>query len=307
MLPNRPSPRPREVLQHHSRLMWRIPTAPHRRGANELSTARWNNAHLSSELVTSKRKLALAIESLRTAHEFAGRASELKTEFLIMVSHELRTPITSLRLHLERLGRHRGDPSPMMTQAALAAAFRSATRLSHIVEGALEYASDHESAEAVRHEPFDLGDLVGEVIDEHRDVAELKGLALDAELRSDVLVAKDRRLVRVVIANLVDNALKFTATGSVHISVERTDRASRVVVEDSGCGIAPGDQERIFAPFEQAEPVRHKHHAGIGLGLTLAKDIAEALGGKIELVSAIGHGSRFTMELPVDATRGVEN
>jgi signal transduction histidine kinase len=104
--------------------------------------------------------------------------------------------------------------------------------------------------------------------------------------------------LRLVIVNLVGNAVKFTQQGEVLVYVSHERGAHRICVRDSGPGIPIEDQERIFEPFEQMEPVLHKHTRGVGLGLSIVKEMVEALSGRIELASEPGAGSTFTVVLP---------
>jgi signal transduction histidine kinase len=108
----------------------------------------------------------------------------------------------------------------------------------------------------------------------------------------------DPRLLRLVIVNLVGNAVKFTPEGHVEVSVTCADGAHTFAVTDTGPGIPPEDHERIFEPFEQMEPIANKHTRGVGLGLSIVKEMVEALRGKLSLASALGKGSTFTVTLP---------
>jgi signal transduction histidine kinase len=98
--------------------------------------------------------------------------------------------------------------------------------------------------------------------------------------------------------NLVGNAIKFTPAGAVEVEVRSDASSHSILVKDSGPGIPPEDHDRIFEPFEQMEPLPHKHTRGVGLGLSIVKEMVEALSGRIELRSAPGEGSTFTVMLP---------
>jgi signal transduction histidine kinase len=108
----------------------------------------------------------------------------------------------------------------------------------------------------------------------------------------------DPELVRMVLTNLINNAIKFTERGEIVVCVEHDDGCHRVVVKDTGPGIPPEERTRIFEPFEHIEPTRHKHTPGVGLGLALVREMASALGGRIDLESEPGRGSEFTVFLP---------
>lgn len=226
------------------------------------------------------------------------RTSELKTRFLGMISHELRTPLTSLSLQVERMQRNAADLSQRHHESLVRIAF-SAGRMRDLIETLLEYArveGGHVSVVAVR---FDLADSVHSAIAHHRHEAEERGLEIRCRTQAaPAIVHSDQRLVDLVISNLIDNAIKFTPAGRIEVDLDRSpDGSYRVSVTDTGLGIAEPQQKKIFEPFEQLGTGRPSL-AGIGLGLALVRDIAAALGGRIELVSQLDQGSTFTFILP---------
>jgi signal transduction histidine kinase len=142
--------------------------------------------------------------------------------------------------------------------------------------------------------------LCADVIEELSPQAEQKGIVLrlsPAAVKPPPL-RSDPRLLRLVVVNLVGNAVKFTQEGAVEVEVSYGSGAHWIRVRDSGPGIPPQDHERIFEPFEQMEPLPHKHTRGVGLGLSIVKEMVEALAGRIELRSELGAGSTFTVVLP---------
>jgi signal transduction histidine kinase len=122
-------------------------------------------------------------------------------------------------------------------------------------------------------------------------------LRLDVEATSAGFEG-DRELVRLILMHLVENGLKFTEHGQVRVSVGFDERSCRLTVVDSGPGIPRDQQARIFQPFEPSETVRRKHLPGIGLGLSLVRQLVDALGGSITLTSRVGHGTKFSVRLP---------
>ncbi|HEY6003858.1 MAG TPA: PAS domain-containing sensor histidine kinase [Anaeromyxobacter sp.] len=154
----------------------------------------------------------------------------------------------------------------------------------------------------LRRAPVFLRDIVEEAVEEERSQAEVKGLGLRVSAPEGLPpVLTDPRFVRVVVSNLVGNAVKFTEAGGVEVSIGAGEGAQRISVRDSGPGIPEADQARIFEPFEQRDPVHMKHLPGVGLGLALVREICAALGGRVELRSAPGAGSTFTVVLPLAA------
>lgn len=254
---------------------------------------------LAREVMARKRELEVAVESMRVARDHAERASQIKTNFLRLVSHELRTPLTAISLQLQLLQRHRAAALSTKEQESVRKMSTAASRLQDLIESLLEHArieAGHLSAEKV---PVDLAALAAAVREEAETRAEQKELRLFLAAPPDLpLLESDRRLVRLVLANLVDNAIKFTAAGEVEIRLSYADGQHRITVRDTGAGIPRELHRTIFEPFEQLEPISRKHTPGVGLGLALVHEMVTALGGQIELESEPGRGSTFTVLLP---------
>jgi signal transduction histidine kinase len=255
---------------------------------------------LAREVPQRRRELLTALESTRVARDHADRASAMKTSFLRMVSHELRTPLTSLKLNLERLERSQDAALSPRQRDMVRMIHGSTVRLHELIESLLEYARIEGGRLRVEVEPFDARLLCEGVVEELSPQAEQKAVALRLApcAGSPPPLTSDPRLCRLVIVNLVGNAVKFTQEGEVEVSVSFEAGLHRVRVRDTGPGIPAQDQERIFEPFEQMEPVPNKHTRGIGLGLSIVKEMVEALRGRIELTSEVGTGSTFTVLLP---------
>lgn len=264
----------------------------------ELAEQAEDVGRLAEEVARRKRELQTALEAMRFAREEAERASAQKTSLMHLVSHELRTPLSSLLLQLERLRRDAASLSPQ--HAHVVARMRGSTvRLVDLVESLLEFERIESGRFHPTPEPLDLAALAAEVVDELRPQAEQKGLALELDAAPGLPpLASDHRLVRVVLVNLVANALKFTDAGRVRVALGAGDGAHRIAVRDTGRGISAEDQARIFEPFEQLEVLARKHTPGIGLGLTLVREVVQALGGAISVESEPGAGSAFTVSLP---------
>jgi PAS domain S-box-containing protein len=225
------------------------------------------------------------------------QAIRAKDEFLGMVSHELRTPMAALVLQLERL---RSDDQNLTDRQLeiVTRMGRTTTRLGELIESVLQFSRIDRGRIEVDVSAFDLQHVLSEIREEHRYAAEHKGLSLGLGSAPLAVLHSDPALVRLIVSNLVQNAIKFTRAGSVEIVASSDGRNHRVVVRDTGRGIASEHHARIFDPFEQLEPTRGKHTPGVGLGLSLAKAMSGALHGRIELESALGVGSTFTLVLP---------
>jgi signal transduction histidine kinase len=268
---------------------------------DELASRSRDVEALARELAERTRAVEAALEAARASREQAERASRAKSDFMNLVSHELRTPLQSLHLQTELLA---VDPATNEAQRAIVARLRAATvRLTEMVDGLLEYARLEHGALKVQAAPFDLRALVAEVLTEARVHADPKGLALDCESPPDLPpLTSDRRLVRLVVLNLVMNAVKFTERGGVTVRLASAADAHSIAVADTGPGIAPELAARVFEPFVQGEPTRQKHLRGVGLGLKLVKEITAHLGGRVDLDSAPGRGATFTVTLPPSPT-----
>ena len=255
---------------------------------------------LAGEITARNRELQTALDAPRVARDHAEAASRVKSNFLSLVSHELRTPLTVIQTNLHLLKR---EASAASTQQMLGRIGNSTARLMSLIESLLEH-TRIESGRLITHpEPLDLGGLAAEVVAEMRPQAEHKGLPLTLSVLPDLTPLEgDRRLVSLILVNLVGNAIKFTERGAVEVSVGCDGGQHRMVVKDSGPGIPLDRQHLVFEPFEQLEPVRYKHTPGVGLGLSLVREMLDAIGGRIELSSAVGVGSTFTVLLPSTAT-----
>jgi signal transduction histidine kinase len=226
-------------------------------------------------------------------------ASRRKSELLALASHELLTPVTAVMLSCERLGRDREAPLAPRHAEIVSRMEGALGRLAGTIRLLLEHSRLEIACPLVRHDPLDLGALAAGVLDEVRPAAEHKGLAVRLAVESPLPpVRSDDRLLRIVLANLAANAVKFTASGWVAVRVRYGEGAHRVEVEDTGPGIPPAERRRIFERFEPLEPLANKHLPGLGLGLPLARRLADALGATLALEPAEGRGSRFVVTLP---------
>jgi signal transduction histidine kinase len=235
-------------------------------------------------------------ESIRHALEREEAANRMKSSFLGLVSHEFRTPLTAMQLQIERL---RMDELTPRQSDLLSRLLDASRRLADMIDALLQYVRIESGSLKLSLESVDPCGLASETVDEMRLLAQRKGLSLALEASSDLRpLVTDRRLFRFLLTNLIGNAIKFTTSGVIGVRVWASDESHFVSVSDTGPGIAPENQARVFDAFEQIEPVRGHHAHGIGLGLALVKQIADALGGTVELVSAVGRGSTFTIVLP---------
>ncbi|HZH44107.1 MAG TPA: ATP-binding protein [Lysobacter sp.] len=289
---------PRELLVRAGNLLAQKRAIDALRG--ELAVVSNDLGALVQQMVIRSRQLRTALDVAEVARDHAEGASLVKSHFLGLISHELRTPLATLDTTLQMLTR---TDAPPPAPAQLQRMLRVTREMGALVDGLLEYVQLESGRMQARPEPVDLSRLVAEVIDDQREFAP-KGVAVRAEQADSVVVHSDPRLLRVVVANLVGNALKFTPAGTVSTRVGSDGERVHVEVRDTGIGIAERDQQRIFEPFEQLEPLARKSIPGVGLGLALVKRIVETLGGTIGVSSELGAGTVFRVELPIAAHAG---
>jgi signal transduction histidine kinase len=254
---------------------------------------------LAAVAAQQQQELRDALVAMATARGEAERASTLKSNLLSVVSHELRTPLAALILQLERMKVTDVDAD---RDRLLGRMFAQSRRLQTLIESLLQQARIQSGRLLASPEPVDVRALVELAVEEVRPQAEAQGLALECVVGGGgpLVIRSDPQLLRLILANLLGNAIKFTARGSVTVSAGVVDGALVIDVADTGPGIPASEQARIFEPFEQLGDVRHKHLVGIGLGLTLVRELARSLGGSVTVASDVAAGgSRFSVLLPV--------
>jgi PAS domain S-box-containing protein len=264
----------------------------------ELDTRLGDLEELAREVTERKRELEGALKATRIARTQAEKASHAKTTFLGLVSHELTTPLQSMRLNLELLQRMPEPFSPPL-QERIEKIARASNRLLEMIEALLEFVRLESEKLEVCREDVSLAQVAGAVVEDLGVQARHKGLELRLSVPRDLPPARtDAKLFRHILANLVVNAIKYTDHGHVEITLDHDERRHRVRVSDTGHGIPREKQATIFEPFTQLEALRQKHTPGVGLGLTLVRELVKVLGGTISVSSRVGAGSTFTLQLP---------
>lgn len=238
------------------------------------------------------------------ARDQAQAASRAKSAFLATVSHELRSPLNTILL-LSDTTCIDADISDRCRQD-LHLIQRSGTNLLHLINDVLDSARIEAGQIVVESAPFELRELIREIRDLLQVRAEEKSLDLLVEEMPELprFVQADRAKLRHILVNLIDNAIKYTDRGKVrlHVDTGPADSTSRLrlrfEIADTGIGIAPQDQERIFEPFTRLGNVAERK--GTGLGLSITRQYVNAIGGSIHVDSVLGEGSRFCLNIPVD-------
>lgn len=215
-------------------------------------------------------------------------------EFLADTSHELRNPLMVIRTNLDLLEL---DLPPEEREACLREAREEAERMSRLIADLL-FLTEANVHDAIVHARVDLAEVAKAVV--RRTHPAPDDLELRLGLADSAVVLGDRDRLRQMLANLVENAVRYTPPpGEIVISVRRRGERAELEVADTGIGIAEEHQERVFDRFYRVDPGRTRSLGGSGLGLAIVRQIAETHGGRVRLESALGQGSRFIVELPL--------
>ncbi len=240
----------------------------------------------------------LRVVRAQEQRDVAVQANEFKTTLLGLVGHELTTPLQTITLNVEALDRRVDAPATERAERQQRM-LRASRQLGDLIDTLLVYARLDAGRLVVEEEPFDLADAAAEAVDDLASLARAKRLELSLGSESSgAEVHSDPRLVRLILTNLIANAIKYTEAGSITVAVASDSGFDRVSVRDTGRGIAERDQQRIFEAFTQLEPMHHHHLPGVGLGLALVKEMSDSLGARIDVLSKVGEGSTFTFSLP---------
>lgn len=246
------------------------------------------------------------VEELRRALKQAEDANRMKDEFLATLSHELRTPLTSILGWARMLGN--GQLDEVNTARALETIQRNAKAQSQLIEDILDVSRVITGKLRLEVQPVDLTALIESSMDAVLPAAEAKGIRLQRVLDSGAsMVSGDPARLQQVTWNLLSNAIKFTSRGGrVQVKLERINSHVEIIVTDDGQGISPDVLPFIFERFRQADSTTTRTHGGLGLGLAIVRHLVEMHGGTVEVESlGEGHGSTFTVKLPLVAVRSL--
>lgn len=223
----------------------------------------------------------------------------VQSEFVTNASHELRTPITAIKGFTETL------LSGALQDEAAAYQFveiidREANRLELIANDILSLAQA-ERGEELAQETFDLAESISMIVGNFQPIAEAKAIQIASKVDSSITITSHRPWVEQILINLIDNAIKYSEeNGQVAVNCRREAEMVVISIKDTGYGIAPEEQERIFERFYRVDKARSRHSGGTGLGLSIVRHMVTSLSGEIWVDSQLGKGSTFFVRLPIN-------
>ena len=260
--------------------------------------------HLLSKLGEREEDLKSAMRELETARDAANAANVLKTQFLANMSHEIRTPLNGVLAMAEVMAM--GELGPVQRDR-LAIIRQSGSLLLAVLNDVLDLSKIEAGKLSLIAEDFDLDETFASTAATFSVLAKNKGLDFGMEIAEEARGwwRGDADRLRQIVGNLISNAVKFTPQGSVAAKVDINPATGglRMVVRDSGVGIAPEKLPALFEKFTQADNSATRRFGGTGLGLAICRELIQMMGGSIDVESREGHGSTFTVELSLP--RGV--
>ncbi len=270
---------------------------------NVINAIRTNKISSPDEINLNKNLVGIQEEIkamfLRTKSDIENlkKLERIRTEFLGNVSHELRTPIFAIQGFIETL-LDGALNDPKVNKTFLEKANHHTQNLNHLLNDLIDISMIESGEMRMSFRYFNMKEFLDPIINECKHEAEHKGIELIVNPFKDKLqLFGDRNKLKQVFINLIQNAIKYTERGKVEIIVEEEEKTGKIIIRDTGIGIAPEDQERIFERFYRVDKDRSREVGGTGLGLAIVKHIVEAHGSKVEVNSETGKGSEFWFRL----------
>lgn len=263
-----------------------------------IATSRSYNRHDLALITELARRAAFAIDNARL-YETASLANQSKSDFLAVMSHELRTPLTTVMGYTDLLLAGVTAQLPAPSQRYVERIRGAAWHLLGLIEQILIYARLEVGREQVHFEKAPVARLLRDAAELIEPVAAEKGLTFSlTEPADSIMIETDTTKLRQILLNLLSNAVKFTEEGRIELSACVADRDVEFTVRDTGVGIAPEHQQRVFDSFWQVDQSATRKEGGTGIGLSVSRKLARLLGGDIELRSTPADGTTFTLKLP---------
>ena len=252
----------------------------------------------SSEIaVQSEDEIGRLADAFRFMSDEVQKSQEQQRQFVISVSHELKTPLTAIAGHTQAL-REGVAEDPQAVAESLKVIEAETRRLHRLIEDLLSIAKADARQFELKRSSIRVGDIAADVISRFSRDAKQWGVQLNSTGESGLVISTDPDRLRQIVSNLVNNALAHTpAGGKITVSMRRFAGNAEIEVADDGPGIDPADLPHIFDRFYRSANVRNG--PGLGLGLSISRELAHALGGDITVSSSPGQGSRFVVRLPL--------
>jgi len=269
---------------------WVIVLAIENRRSAERESAR-QTAMLMEEIAAHNRTDA----ELQRAKEVAESANMAKSRYIIGLSHEIRTPLNSIYGYAQLMERTPEEPPPNAVKVIR----RSAEHLSSLIDGLLDISRIEGGVMKLNRNRLNFTEFLDQLEDMFRLQASSKGIGFRFERAPHLpaVVHTDEKRLRQILINLLSNAVKYTTQGHAALVVRYRNQVAEFEVSDTGMGIQPADQDRVFGPFERGSGAEVRAIPGTGLGLTITKLLTEVMGGEISLTSKPGEGTTFTVRL----------
>jgi signal transduction histidine kinase/ActR/RegA family two-component response regulator len=250
------------------------------------------------ENALARRRIETELTRTEVAREAAEAASRIKSQFLANMSHEIRTPLNGVLGMAQAMEREEASPAQ---HERLRTIRESGETLLQILNDVLDFSKIEAGKLELHVEAFDLGQLVRRTCAVFADTAAAKGLELRCEVTpgAEGVWEGDPARVRQMLMNLLSNAVKFTGAGEVSVTAAAKPDGLCLTVRDTGAGIAPEHLPRLFGKFSQADESITRRFGGTGLGLAICRELADMMDGEIGVESTLGHGSAFTLRLPL--------
>lgn len=278
-------------------------------GIEEAREQRVELKQIQEDLIHANREMIRLTRQLKLANQAAEEARQAKETFVATVSHELRTPLNMIIGFSEVIAQSPqvyGTRLPPTLLADIASIQRNSQHLLELVNDVLDLSQVDMGNLAIARNLCSLSGLVNEAFDVIRPLFTSKGLYLKADLPAeDLTISCDQTRIREVIINLLSNAGRFTEKGGVLVKARLDGSLLEVGMQDSGPGISPENQKKLFEPFQQLDSSNRRKHGGSGLGLAISKRFVEMHGGQMWLESTIGEGTTFYFSLPMQSVETV--
>lgn len=265
-------------------------------GAAEIEVGHGDRELLARASPTAAGEVALVVTDLTATR----RVERMRRDFVTNASHELKTPVAGIQALADSLGLAL-ERDPARARTMVDRLQREAARLGRLVRDLLDLARLEEEPVEGRRQGVDVAEMVRTQVKRYAPAASERGIEIACEAAVPAMVVAVPQDVRLVVSNLLDNAVRYNRHGgTVHASVARAGGAVEIAIGDTGPGIPEADRERIFERFYRVDKGRSRLEGGTGLGLAIVRHAVERHGGTVRVDSEVGAGSTFTVTLPVE-------